>query len=161
GSLHLVSGNLLVRDVNATINTFTAEGGTLDLTNSFITGLTSCAISSDVVLQSSGATVQLASDGTAVATLEGVQFEGTVNTTAVQTILNGGAFIDHLVVTGDVELNGNNSFEAVTVSPGASITLQEGSTQTLSTHTVIQADALNRTTITTSGDNATMLFSDH
>lgn len=166
GEIDLQSGSLIARGTTLKLSKLNANSTvakTLDITGTTIAGLTESTLSStNLELTASTTTsIQLADSGPAALTWTGIEYGGTLDTKSSTTTFSGGASIKKIIISGTVDLNDNNLFEEFVANAGSTISIQNSTTQTLTSKTTLNALPSGRISIATAGGNAVLNFDGH
>ena len=161
GAIVVQQGGLVARGTTMKLQKFNAvAGGTreIDVSNTTISGLSESILDgANLTLQTEGTVMTLINSGLATIDWSGIDFNGTLSTQGSTVILSGGASIESLNVAGSITLNDNNTFNRFTADAGSSISLQDGTSQNLTSDLVLNAESGNRIAISSAGPGIAQL----
>lgn len=166
GGINLVSGSLIMKDLNLELDSFISEGSiqrSIDIRNSTLDGITESRLQgSNFTLLSSDGTINLSAIDPSIVTWDGLSFEGELVLNGQSLQLNGSSNYFNILVNGEIEFSNNNSISQLTVIQGSSLKLTPGKKLTLSQNVVLNSQAGNEISITTMGIGASaLLFDDY
>lgn len=166
GAIVVEQGGLIAPNTTLTLSKFnaiTAAAKEIDISNSKLSGLSESVLEdAGLTLNSQGATMTFVNAGTTTIDWNGIDFDGTVDTRGSTATISGGATIENLSIAGAVTLNDNNTINALTAAAGSGIEIQGGTTQSLTSELVLNAEAGDRIAINVAGaGTATLNFDGH
>lgn len=164
GAVIVQQGGLIARGTIlnlSKLNAISAGAKEIDISNSVISGLTESILNGgSLTLNTTGTTMNLVNAGAATINWTNVDFDGTLNAGGSAATISGGASIESLSIAGAVTLNDNNTINAITAAAGASITIGQGTTQSLTSSIEFNAEAGNRIGISATGAGTAVLSFD-
>lgn len=161
GAIIVQQGGLIARGTTlnlSKLNAISAGAKEIDISNTVVSGLSESLLAGgNLTLNTAGTTLNLVNTGTATVNWTGIDFEGSLNTRGSTATISGGSSIETLTIAGAVTLNGNNTINALSADAGASITIAQGTTQTLTNNFTLDADGADRIGINASGGGTAVL----